>query len=224
MKSSPATPLCPQVRAEAEGFEPPRLLHLAAFKAASLGHSDTPPRTRLVDPVSTFRSVVGRFASSSPRRVPVRHHRCMSGLFEYFAASSDSEAAAAIELAGRASAAGMDVIAIAGVDPVVQLGTLEELLTGRSYDDITDDLRSGVTLAMRDGGETCVISVTDCLASALAATSDQHLAEVAVPWSETEEFWGQGDPEQLAVFLKALAALARRAVEANQQLYCLSST
>lgn len=45
--------LLPRARAtklaEAEGFEPPRLLHLVAFKATSFGRSDTPPPSRVAD-------------------------------------------------------------------------------------------------------------------------------------------------------------------------------
>ena len=40
-----------------------------------------------------------------------------------------------------------------GIDPVVQMGIFEELLTGRAYDDIVEDPRSGHAVAERDGGE-----------------------------------------------------------------------
>ena len=108
-----------------------------------------------------------------------------------------------------------------GIDPVVQMGTLEELLTGRSYDDeIATDPRNGHTVAVRDGGERHVLTLTHSLATALAQASDERLAEVAVPWSQTEEFWGDADPDVLTDFLHSLAALARRAQATQQLLYC----
>ena len=58
----------------------------------------------------------------------------MGVLYDYFAASSDEVAAAVIELPGGPGAAGrsFDTITGNGVDPVVQMGTLEALLTGRA--------------------------------------------------------------------------------------------
>jgi len=88
------------------------------------------------------------------------------------------------------------------VDPVVQLGTLEELLTGRPYDDVVDDPRSGHVVADRDGGERLVVTLTDALTTALREASDDRLAEVAEPWLQTEEFWDEGDPDVAAEFLR----------------------
>jgi len=107
-----------------------------------------------------------------------------------------------------------------GIDPVVQMGTFEELLTGRSYDDIVEDPRSSHTVAERDGGERLVLTLTDTLRDALAAASAERLAELAVPWSQTEEFWGEGEPEVLSTFLNSLAGLARQAQEKQERLYC----
>lgn len=107
-----------------------------------------------------------------------------------------------------------------GIDPVVQMGTFEELLTGRAYDDIVEDPQSGRTVADRDGGERLVLTLTDRLRDALAAASPERLAELAVPWSQTEEFCGQGDPEVLATFLNSLAGLARQAQDKHERLYC----
>ena len=107
-----------------------------------------------------------------------------------------------------------------GIDPVVQMGTFEELLTGRSYDDIVEDPRHGHTVAERDGGERLVLTVTDTLRDALAAASAERLAELAVPWSQTEELGGQGEPEILSTFLTSLAGLARHAQEQHERMYC----
>lgn len=172
----------------------------------------------------------------------------MGVIYDYFAADSDEQATSVIDRIDgpRASAASppgeasrhglfrrrgervvpqestpdpvLDTVPGHGIDPVVQMGTLEELLTGRSYsDEIARDPRSGHTVAVRDGGDRHVLTLTQSLATALAGASDERLAEIALPWSQTEEFWGDADPEVLTDFLHSMAALARRA-DANQQL------
>jgi len=113
-----------------------------------------------------------------------------------------------------------ETVSVKGIDPVVQLGTLEELLTGRPYDDIVEDPRSGQEVATRNGGERLVLTLTESITTALAEAGNDRLSGVAVPWSRTEEFWGAGDPEVLASFLGDLAGLARRARARDQQLYC----
>jgi hypothetical protein len=150
----------------------------------------------------------------------------MGALFDYFAADSDEEAASTIDRLGGpgaasdASARTFDTVSAKGIDPVVQLGTLEELLTGRPYDDIAAEPRSGHSVAIRDGGDVLVLTLTDSLTSALAEATPERLAEVAVPWSLTEEFWGSAEPGMLAEFLRDLAGLASRAQASSQRLYC----
>jgi hypothetical protein len=144
----------------------------------------------------------------------------MSMFCDYFAAGSDEDAGAAI---GGVVSGETDVVSAKGIDPLVQLGTLEELLTGRPFDDICAGPRSGVLIKDGGDGERVVVSVTDELCTALADASDERLAQVAVPWSQTEEFFGEADPEQLAEVLGALAALAQRARAAEQRLFCLVS-
>lgn len=106
-----------------------------------------------------------------------------------------------------------------GIDPVVQAGTLENLLTGRSFDEILT-ANAGAQVAVRDGGQRLVLKVSDGLVDALSAATADSLADVAEPWSHTEEFWGAGDPEELAGFLTELAALARHARGEGQSVYC----
>lgn len=99
-----------------------------------------------------------------------------------------------------------------GVDPVVQLGPLEELLTGRPFDDVVvDDPHSGHTVESRDAGERLVCTLTDSLTTALAEASDEERQRIAEPWSQTEEFWGEGNPQELAEVIGDLAGLALRA-------------
>jgi hypothetical protein len=107
-----------------------------------------------------------------------------------------------------------------GIDPLVQLGTLEALLTGREYEQIVAGQRAGHVLAAQDGGEHVVVTLTDELQAALAGADDAQLASIAVPWSQTEEFFGQGDPQILTRLLHELAALALRARTKDERLYC----
>jgi len=113
-----------------------------------------------------------------------------------------------------------DTISGKGIDPVVQLGTLEELLTGRSFDDVLADPRTGHDIAIRDEGQLVVVTLNDSISSTLANTDDATLERASVPWSETEEFWNAADPSDLAEFLKELAGLSRRAGTAGNRLYC----
>ncbi|WP_203719430.1 hypothetical protein [Asanoa siamensis] len=176
----------------------------------------------------------------------------MGVLYDYFAAASDANAAATVDLDGgpggalpvspelraaiaagdrdaltrllrprvRLSEHGLQVLSVKGIDPVVQMGTLEELLTGVSTDVIFARPRSGLVVAVRDEGERLVLSLNDELQRALIAQPPDRLAAVAVPWLATEEFGGQADAPTLAAFLHELARLAGDALNRNHRLYC----
>jgi hypothetical protein len=141
-------------------------------------------------------------------------------LYDYFAAPSDERAAETIDIIGGPGKVGLPVLPTKGIDPVVQLGTLESLLTDVDYDTVTASPRSGHAVAIRDEGERLVLTITDELQRALASASPQQLDAVAVPWSQTEEFWGNVRPEALATFLYELAQLARGARDSSSRLYC----
>lgn len=167
----------------------------------------------------------------------------MGVLIDYFAAPSDAEAAATIDSVGgpgkppsaesprrglfarkvkgaeAVQPQGFRTVSDTGIDPVVQAGTLEALLTGRTFDEVFDAAPSVPPVAIRDEGERVVLKVSDGLVDALVRSTPESLAEVAVPWSETEEFWGQGDAQALAGLLNELAELARYARSQGQALY-----
>jgi hypothetical protein len=152
----------------------------------------------------------------------------MGVLFDYFSAASDEAAASAIGLlggpgaasAGTQSGSSFDTVPAKGIDPLVQLGTLEALLTGRDYERVVAGPRAGHVLATQDGGERLVVTLTDELQAALADADNAQLASVAVPWSQTEEFFGRGDPQILTGLLHELAELARRARTKDERIYC----
>lgn len=167
----------------------------------------------------------------------------MGLLCDYFVAPTDDDAAGTVDLVGGPGAAvaaapdprgllyrtgrpattatdpAFPTVPGNGVEPVVQMGTLEALLTGRTFDEVLESARRD-PVALRDGGERLVLRLNDPLADALATASDDRLAEVAGPWSRTDEFWGDADPATLASFLLDLAALARGGRERGEALYC----
>lgn len=136
----------------------------------------------------------------------------MSVLTEYFVAATDDVAASV-----DADAPPQQALHGGGIEPTVHLATLEELLTGRSFDDILDDEADPV--ADRDDGDDLVVRLSDELLRALVAAPDGRLDELAVPWSQTEELEG-ADPAVLAEFAHALAALARQARADGASVYC----
>ncbi|WP_067509559.1 hypothetical protein [Actinoplanes sp. TFC3] len=134
---------------------------------------------------------------------------------EYFVADDDQAALAALGSSGPASV-GLPTVEAKNLDPVVVIGTLESLLTGVPYDEVTADPRQGHAVSDPEASpEEHVIAITDRLRGALAAAGDAELGEVGARWGRTEELDGF-DPEFLTAFLVDLAALARR----DGQLYC----
>jgi hypothetical protein len=146
----------------------------------------------------------------------------MGVLFGYFAATSDESAAAVIDLPGGPGKS-PDVLAtvdVDDVDPVVQIGTLEALLTDAAYSEVIGKPRQGHPVAIRDGGERLVLTLTDELRNALADARKDRLRDVAIRWAATDEFGNQAKPETLAEVLAALAGLATVARDRNSHLYC----
>lgn len=146
----------------------------------------------------------------------------MGVLYDYFSAPNDEEAAKALTVEGGPGApdSGYDAVALKGIDPIVQLGTLEALLTATPYDDVIDDPRSGTMLAASEEYDQLVVTLSGSLVSALAAADDDGLAQVAVPWSQADEFGGGVSPDDLTPVLRDLAALARRAESSGSLVYC----
>ena len=142
----------------------------------------------------------------------------MSVTTHYFVAASEAEAAAVIDK-GPAGQPGIAHVAEwSGIDPVVMLGTLEELITGVTFEEL---LAAGQTksIAQRDGGMLLVLPVRPGLLEALATSDDGGLAAYAVQWSQTDELEGS-DPDDLAEVISELAALARSARETGGGVYC----
>ncbi|MFL6174756.1 MAG: hypothetical protein ACJ716_17840 [Marmoricola sp.] len=158
---------------------------------------------------------------------------------EYFMASDDEAAGATIDRTGgpsappdpveeeglfdrRSAAWSSPAYAVLdgnGIEPTVQMSSLEALLTGRDVAEVFDqNLNVDLVVASRDGGEALVVRLPDALTSALAGASEAQLRDAAVPWSRTEEFSGAADPTDLAEWLVDLADFVREG--SGEHLYC----
>ncbi|MCX2954198.1 hypothetical protein [Lentzea sp. NEAU-D7] len=138
----------------------------------------------------------------------------MGMIYDYFAAPSDEVAAAVIDDGPTGL---FRTVEAKWFDPLVVMGTLEELLTGRPYTEVLADPRWGHDVARESDGGPLVLSVTDGLRDGLAGM-DEPIAVAAV-WSRTEELDGY-DPADLACVLDELKDLAAEAVRSGERLYC----
>lgn len=173
----------------------------------------------------------------------------MGTLTDYFTAPSDPAAAAALdglldltpeahaadremhrhtpETAARPrlqiAAGGTPVLFGKGVDPVVSLGLLEAVLTGRTYERVLDDPRQGDLVADNDGA--AVLTVTDTLRDALAARDAAALDRDGRAWTAALRADAGPGPEpaseETAVrFAMVLSELATGAAARGDHLYC----
>jgi hypothetical protein len=111
---------------------------------------------------------------------PLRHDAGMGNLYDYFSATDDEAAATAIDLISGPAAPGrstFDAVFTKGIDPSVQMATLEQLLTGRSIEEIFDDPRWAQSIGPEtEDAEHGVVTLTDNLAHALATADRARLA------------------------------------------------
>lgn len=142
----------------------------------------------------------------------------MGNLYDYFAAPDDAAATAAFPHAPDPAV--FKVLDVKGLDPYIPLGTLEGLLRDITYDEVVVQPRHCALLTDPEDEATWIVTVADTLRDALAEASGERLAEVAIPWSQTEEFRGRGDADLLADFLGRFAELARHACDSRLGLYC----
>jgi hypothetical protein len=158
----------------------------------------------------------------------------MSLLCDYFRANTDATASATASWPGGPSQPPstrggpfrkkavetpqpLPTVEFPGVEPVVMLATLEELLTGAATDVAVD---ANADAQVGSHKKAMVFRLRPELVASLAVTDDDRLREIADPWSETEEFFEEGDSEALAESLMRLANLARDAQASGEHLYC----
>ena len=148
----------------------------------------------------------------------------MGLICDYFAAPSDVSAAGVVDRDGgpaaTATAPGFPTVAGGYIDPVVVLGTVAALLTGRTFGEVLAARDRRDPVAMEDDGAQVVMRVDDVVVDALSRADAAALTAVAGPWSRTDELAGISDPESQAEFLHDLAGLVRGARERGEALYC----
>ena len=134
----------------------------------------------------------------------------------YFTARDDETASAVVDDGPAATHSPV----LDAVDASVQAGTLQALLTDEPYDSITADRSWARLVSAPDHESAWVVSMPSAFTEALADASDEQLAAVVGPWSQTEEFWGAGDPTHLLPLLQDWRSLALTARERGEHMYC----
>jgi hypothetical protein len=141
-------------------------------------------------------------------------------LSDYFSAADDQAAIAVLQTRGGPEKAGLDVVLLENIDPVVAIARLEAAMTGCSYEEARELPRSGKQLSSPEG-ESFVVSVSDSLVDALAAASRDDLVRSAELWAMTDELQQLGISVEVTVeILEELAGLAQRALASTMRLYC----
>jgi hypothetical protein len=142
-------------------------------------------------------------------------------LFDYFRAPDASTAAAVLERLGGPrdpEAPPLDAVAGKGFEPAVMLRRLQSLLTGVPYDQLPE--AEVELLAMEGEDGPWIVQLSEELRDALADAQPSRLPAVAEQWVRTEEFWEQPPAAEVLPFLGEVTALARRARQADERLYC----
>ncbi|GAB2488741.1 hypothetical protein [Nocardiopsis aegyptia] len=142
----------------------------------------------------------------------------MSTFYEYFGAPGDQAAASAF--AEGPDEAGFDMLRFKTIDPAVLLGQAVALLIREPVSRVTGHPRFVHLVTSPEAESTWIVTLPDELRDALADAPPARLAEISVPWSQAEEFYGHADPGHLADLLDELAALAGRARSHDHGLYC----
>jgi hypothetical protein len=145
----------------------------------------------------------------------------MGVLFDYFRAPDASTATAVLERVGGPTtpdpdAPVLDAVAGKGFEPEVMLRTLQSLLTGVPY----DELPEAELVAMEGEDGPWILQLSEELRDALADAPARRLPAVAEQWVRTEEFWEHPPGTEVVPFLGEVTALARRAQQAGECLYC----
>lgn len=149
-------------------------------------------------------------------------------LCDYFMAPSDAAARNALAqppgarrtVIGSAGAQ-YPTMSLAGMEPSIALVRLEELLTGRSWEEISGD-PTGVTLAINEEAMRSIVSITENLQQALSDADDGNLRRIAVSWSEPDDLRGCKGCNAVAAadLLVKMAAFIRRGRRDGLRLYC----
>src|SRR5260221_2685190 len=122
----------------------------------------------------------------------------MGLLIDYFVAASDADARGVLQYGPGGRLTWTDGF---GIEPTVNLGQLEELLTGNTFDEQLDDQASYAVIASSEDNELGVIRLETGFLRALADADLPLLDRLATPWSRIAEFGGKTDRGCAPAFL-----------------------
>jgi hypothetical protein len=151
-------------------------------------------------------------------------------LFDYFSAPDRASATALQEhpdgLYRAAAARGAEVLALKGLTPHAHVRKLVGLLSGPSYEEmffsgIPIDLVPLPDLINSEESDVMVCELSNVMRDALADATESGLDDAGRFWATTEEFLLDGWDDELArSWAGELAALARRARDGEETIYC----
>ncbi len=150
-------------------------------------------------------------------------------MVDYFVAHDNSSAALVVKhgpreqprgrLRRRQEAALGTFIDGHGIEPIVELGQLYEILSGRSFEEIVGDSDTLEVVADAKSGQLVVVRTGSAFDQAVLEADGRTLREAAQQWAEIEEFAGKYEAEELLDFVRQLRELVAEANGAGGRVY-----
>ncbi|TYB39590.1 hypothetical protein FXF50_04160 [Micromonospora sp. AP08] len=150
----------------------------------------------------------------------------MGVLYDYFRAADDAAAVRLMDeldggpVAVSGDGGAVDAIDLKGIDPAVILGQLVSLVRGVDWE--VDTIVSGLLWSGDEQEGPWLMSIDCATRDTLASIDDAQVRELSARWGRIEELaWG-GPPadDEMRPVIEQIAALARRARNAGDNLYC----
>ncbi|MEU4643592.1 hypothetical protein [Micromonospora sp. NPDC023814] len=150
----------------------------------------------------------------------------MGVLYDYFRAKDDAAAVRLMEDLGggpvvvSSDGATVDAIDLKGIEPAVTLGKLVSFVRGVSWRVNLVDLKLLWSGDEREG--PWLMSLDRATRDTLASINDTRLLELSARWGRIEELaWAGPLPDdQMLPVIEEIAALAQRARDAGEAVYC----
>ncbi|QKW14035.1 MULTISPECIES: hypothetical protein [unclassified Micromonospora] len=151
----------------------------------------------------------------------------MGVLYDYFRAADDAAAVRLMaEIDGGPVALadgrpGVDAIDCKGIDPSVTLGELVALV--RNEADADDPVKDRLVWSGAEDGPW-LTALDDATRDTLASITADQTPELSARWGRSEELAWDGPlpDDQMQPVIEEVSALARRARDADEHLYCWS--
>ncbi|GII26453.1 hypothetical protein [Planosporangium mesophilum] len=150
----------------------------------------------------------------------------MGVLYDYFRAKDDAAAVRLMEdldggpVVGSGDGVAVDAIDLKGIEPAVTLGKLVSFVRGVSWEVNLVDLKLLWSGDEQEG--PWLMTLDRATRDTLASITDAQVLELSAQWGRIEELaWGGPLPDdQMLPAIEEVAALARRARDAGEDLYC----